>query len=311
MKTKIHKEQTIVDDKFIWMSMNCNEMAPSFEIDGLAGLLQLDYWDESYIDFIKTNEIKAIELKGDRFETSEIGLSLLSSLPELRYLKISGKFLKKEYKVIEQLEQLEQLILADYEGYELDYSKMQKLHAFYSKINHIDHPIFQCHQLKYLGANTSLVEFTPFSVFTNLKEIYLFAKKLENLQGLDSLENLKILDIDYAHKLQLEDLRNLELASIEKLSLENCKNIKSLDFISCFPNLKCLWFDACGDIESLKPILECKRLEFILIGDSVITDGKMEYLQQLPSLKGIFFQNKKHYTLKKEDFQDHNELCNI
>jgi Leucine-rich repeat (LRR) protein len=304
----IDKTKSIVKNEYIWLSSSDDEMAPDLDYIEIDGVLQLDEWDETFAEFIKVNDIQGLELKGDKFKIGTLSLSILKELPELRYLRISGKFKKPEYKVIESLSRLEQLSIADYEAYELNFSKLKNLKSYFSPIKHIDHPIFHCKTLEYIGTNTNLEHFESFSNLNHLKEVYLHAKKIKSLNGIENIPNLRLLEIDYGSNLY--DISSLsKLKNLEKLSLYGCKRLKSLEDVSRITNLRCLYFDECGVIESLRPLQRCKSIEYVSFGDTIIEDGDLECLMHIKPLKGVFFKNRRTYNKKIEDFKGYDIIC--
>jgi len=299
---KINKSHTVVAEKYIWLSIKDDQMPADIKCANIEGVLQIDEWDNNFIDFIRLNNIKGIEIKGDKFENTSFGLAFLEELSDLKYLKISGKFKKSEYKVINKMTSLEELILSDYEAYDVNFSQFKFLKAYFSPIKHINHPIFSCKTLSYLGTKTTLEDTQPFTNLKNLKHLYLFARKLKSLQGLDKLDQLQVLSIDYASYLKdISSLSNCKNISI--LSLYSCKSIYSLEHIANIEKLKYLSFDNCGTIKSLTPLEKCNGLEFLSFGDTLIEDGNIAVLKKINSLKRVYFRNKKHYNSTIEDFK--------
>lgn len=311
MKNKqIDKSTTIINDDYIWLSSKDNEMPAITNYVEVEGILQIDTWNNEFIDFIHLNKIDAIEIKGNKFEKTCFSLSFLKQVNDLKYLRISGKFSKKEYQVIELLTNLIELNLADYEGYELDFSKLAHLRAYFSIIKHDDHPIFQCAQLKYFGANTNLESLGALSKLKNLRKIFLFATKLETLQELESLKQLEILEILYASHLNVH-FSFPHLPSLKKLVFDTCKNINSIDFLSKTPNIVCLSIPNCHNIETLKPLRECKKIEFLFIGNTKINDFDLSVLKTITTLKGLFFHDQRGYNYTTQDFQTLKKSCNV
>lgn len=301
---KIDKTKTIVENEYIWLSISDNETMDMLDNVNISidGVLQLDEWDDAFIEFINVNNIYGLELKGSKYENTKFSLSILKSLPKLKYLRILGKYKKMEYKFIESLENLEQLSLGDYEAYELDFSKLKNLKSYFSPIKHYDHPIFDCKNIEFFGTNTNLENIEPIGKLTKIKELYLFSKKLKDLKGIEKLENLQLLKIDYGHNLQ--DISVLsKLNKLDTLSLYACKKLENLNAISKIKNLRWLQFDECGTIESLCPLMHNQHLEYIAFGDTIVEDGNIECLTKIKTLKKVFFRNKRHYNLKLDYFK--------
>ena len=299
---EIDKLKTIVADEYIWLSSKDTEMPAVTEIVKVKGILQIDEWNDKLLTFISMNKIDALEIKGDRFEMTNFNLSFLKKVPNLKYLRISGKFPKKEYKVVESLFTLEELSLADYEGYELNLLNLIKLKAYFSIIRHKDHPILKCPNLEYFGANSNLETLHFLNALSNIKKIFLFTKKLNSFDGITNLHKLENLEIVYANNLEIKN-NCPKLESLKKLTLDTCKNINTLNFISKFPNIEYLSFSNCNEIVSLKPLETCKKLEVIFIGNTIIEDHNLRILEQIPTLKDVFFEEKKEYNMTMDDFK--------
>lgn len=305
----MNRKKSIIADDYIWYAADDKELTVDLRgAETIEGVLGIDEWDSSIVDFIKKNKIEGLWIQGDAFYVSKYSLDFLQELPELKYLKVDRKFKKNQYKVIEKLENLESLSFGNYEAYELDFSKMKNLRSYFSPIKHRDHPILSIETVEYFGTVTNLENFAPFSRLVNLKVLYMMAKKMKSLDGIDALKNLHSIAIDYGRMIEsFFPLTKLE--KLEKLSLYGCKKLGRLDHISKIKNLKCLWFDECGKVESLKPIIESSSLEFVLFGDTIIEDGDIESLTNLRTLKGVYFRNKKNYNKKYEDFKKYSYVC--
>lgn len=308
---KLDKSVTIIQDEYMWLSKKDKAVSSMINIDinDIEGVLQIGSWNNELVDFIKKNNIDALEVKGDKFEMTNFSLSFLSEITNLKYLRISGKFPKKEYKYIELLVELEQLSLADYEGYELDLLKLKKLKSYFSMIKHDNHPIFKCSGLKYLGANFSLENLNALYSLEHLKKLFIFSKQLKSIDGLERLVKLQVLDIEYATHLKIEKTPILD--TLKKISFDTCKNIDNLNFITSVPNLQCLSVPNCASIESLIPLKECKKIEFLLIADTKIEDNNLSILKEIKTLQGVFFQDKKTYDCKSIDFDEVNKKCTV
>jgi len=298
----LDKSKTIVVNEYIWLSSLDKEMPAITECIDVEGILQIDEWNDELLLFIHRNNINALEIKGDRFEVTKFSLSFLKEIFNLRYLRISGKFPKKEYKVLELLLELEELSLADYEGYELNFSNLTKLKAYFSIIKHKDHPILKCINLRCFGANSNLETLHFLSALNNLRKIFLFSKKLKSFDGITNLHKLENLEIVYANSLEIKN-NCPKLESLKKLTLDTCKNINTLNFISKFPNIEYFSFSNCNEIVSLKPLETCKKLEVIFIGNTIIEDHNLRILEQIPTLKDVFFEEKKEYNMTMDDFK--------
>ena len=91
-----------------------------------------------------------------------------------------------------------------------------------------------------------------------------------------------------------DDLSRLSL--LRTLLLDSCRHLDDLGFVSGMPDLEVLAVSDCGGIESLRPLAQLSRLrEVHLVGSTNVKDGDLSVLEQLPSLRGAYFQKRRHY----------------
>ena len=305
----MNRKKSVITNEYVWYATDDKELTIDLRgVDDIKGVLAIEEWNDSIIEFIKSNRVEGLWIRGNKFYTTELSLAFLKELPWLKYLKIDGKFKKTEYKAVEFLKNLESLSFGDHEAFEIDFSNMKNLKSYFSPIKHSSHPILCSETIEYLGTVTNLETFAPFSALINLKELYIMAKKMKNLSGIEALRNLRSLAIDYGRNIESFSLLE-KLDILEKLSLYGCNKLARLDHVSKIKNLKCLWFDGCGKVESLNPIVESSSIEFISFGDTIIEDGDIECLTKIRSLKGVYFRNKKFYNMKYDDFKGYDYKC--
>lgn len=131
-----------------------------------------------------------------------------------------------------------------------------------------------------------------------LEELRFASSPIENLSSLNRLKNLKILQLDYLRC--LEDSSWLkELGGLEILSIGSCKKLSNaiMHNASKLTNLKKLSFSKMGEIPTLQPIQNLKKLEtIVLVEDTKILDGNLHVLLDLPLLNNINVQGFKHYA---------------
>ncbi len=95
------------------------------------------------------------------------------------------------------------------------------------------------------------------------------------------------------------------LKALEVLEIELCKGIQNVSDIFELENLERLLLINCGEIESIKGIEKLTELrEFFFYESTNILDGDLEPLTKLKKLSKMSFQNRRHYTRKREEFGD-------
>jgi len=73
--------------------------------------------------------------------------------------------------------------------------------------------------------------------------------------------------------------------------------------LSSLVNLGILHLNDDGILESLGPIALLANLREVLFYETTnIADGNLAMLKKLPQLEKVSFQNRRHYSHKREDF---------
>jgi len=149
-------------------------------------------------------------------------------------------------------------------------------------------------------ANSSF--FDSIDSMLNLETLMMHRPRFRALNGINKLRSLKYLEIDYAKNMSnIDDLAGC--SSLIGLDLQNCPNINDLSALKEIKNLKLLKLWNCRNISSLK-WLENTKVEYLNFYSSNISDGDLSFISNMPNLKYLRFQNKRHYNRKPSDF-DH------
>ncbi len=141
-----------------------------------------------------------------------------------------------------------------------------------------------------------------FGKLTKLNRLGILNSPLRDLLGLEPLRELKRMRLNNMSR--LNSLCGIDnLVDLEELNLSGCRKIKSIEELRRCSHLKRLFLDNNGEIESLRPLESLAALEVItFVGTTKIVDGDLSPLKRLGNLAGIAFQNRRHYTHKREEF---------
>lgn len=121
------------------------------------------------------------------------------------------------------------------------------------------------------------------------------AKSLTSFEGAQSITALKRLDVGPSPKLQLAETPILP--TVETLGLTGAKRLGTLDFVASIPGVRNLELVDCGHLASVAPLAALDHLErLLIIGSTVIDDGDLSSLAQIPSLRKVGLARKRHYT---------------
>jgi len=169
------------------------------------------------------------------------------------------------------------------------------------------------------------------SVFSSssLRELYINGFPDEDLQRVSSLELLHSLRLGGCRRLllslsgvdRLRDLRDLgiydawkltTLAGIDELGghltslrLAVCRKVANLSPIESCRLLRRLDISDMGTIDSLKPLDGLTDLEELYFsGTTNIRDGDLDGIARLPRLRAVGYQNRRHYTHRREQLDD-------
>jgi hypothetical protein len=125
---------------------------------------------------------------------------------------------------------------------------------------------------------------------------------IRELEGLAHLAGLRKLRLGGPSK--LASLHGVEeLYNMTELKVQTCRRINSIEPIRGLLHLRRLILENLGDIDSLGPVAGLSELELLTFAESTnILDGDLSYLKGLHNLKTVSFQNRRHYSSRREEF---------
>lgn len=258
-------------------------------------------WDDIYIDSMYKNNVSEIEIndgKGWKGNT----LEFLKHFPSLKSLIIIDLKIQSVDSIY-YLKKLKNLQLITYSKDPINFLVFTELESCdFEWIRNSD-SLFKLSKLKKLFINNYLERNDEnFSNFTNLEEISIFNSNIEKIEHIFKLKNLKKLRITNLKK--IDSIKGInQLENLEVLEIQKCKKISTISNIFEMINIKILFLIDLGDICSLKGIENLLNLESLMFYESTnIVDGDLLPLTKLKKLNKISFQNRKHYSHKREDF---------
>jgi len=258
-------------------------------------------WHDSLLHLLLNRDIQELELnigKGWRGKSIEF----LQELPQLKSLTILDETLDL-IEPIHCLSELVDLHLSSYSDIPVNFSAFPKLTKCWFEWIKGSDSLFDCTGLKSLGINSYKKKSSePFSNLDKLEQFSLLNSGVEDLKGVFGLT--KLTSIRIARLRKITSLSGIEaLENLEALEISTCKGISSFTEIFSLTKLKTLFLLNTGNIETLHGIEKLTELEEFLFYESTnIVDGDISPLLALKKLKSISFQNRKHYTHRREDF---------
>ncbi|WP_026555422.1 hypothetical protein [Arthrobacter sp. 35W] len=130
--------------------------------------------------------------------------------------------------------------------------------------------------------------------------------QVRSIDGIEELAHLEKLQIVAATKLgDITAFRHAPLRHVlRELDFSNCRRIDAVDDIAFLTNLQELTLSNCGTLESLKPLAALTKLHLLdMHGSTVIADGGLTPLLEMPALKGLSLTNRRHYRPKVKQIE--------
>jgi Leucine-rich repeat (LRR) protein len=258
-------------------------------------------WSQAIARCLHEREVVELELndaKGWRGND----LSFLSSLPQLKSFKIIDLKISS-VEPIHFLTVLRSLEVITYCKTEIRFSVFPQLENCALEWRTKAGSLFDCKTLRRLFVNRySGKNMEPFTRLGNLESLAILNAPIENLYGFGALKNLRFLRLGNLRR--LTSLRGIgELTQLEELELHTCKSIGSIKEVGKLSRLRKLFLNNDGEIESLKPLENLRNLESVLFYESTnIVDGDLSPLIHQKNLSRVSFQNRRHYSHRREDF---------
>jgi Leucine-rich repeat (LRR) protein len=259
-------------------------------------------WSEEMADYLLACGIAEIELNdGKGWRGSDV--SFLSRFPQLLSFKIIDLKINS-IGSIHFLTSLRALEVITYCTTEIEFAAFPHLEQCALVWRPKACSLFDCATLNKLFIdNYDGKDVSSLSKLTNLEVLAILNAPVEDLLGIGALKKLRSLRL--GNLARLTSLRGIdELASLEELEIHTCKRIASVDEVGNLSRLKKLHLNNDGNIASLKPLDRLCMLETVLFYESTnILDGDISPLARQNNLRRVSFQNRRHYSLRREEFE--------
>lgn len=231
-------------------------------------------------------------------------LSFLKELPLLLYLEIHSSK-KIDSQNLKNLENLRGLHLnAPTNG--IDFECFPHLEQYSGKWNKNDKNIARCFQLRRINIDSyNEKDFSYFKGLSNLESLTIIRTTIENLDGIETLEDLKYLELSYCSKLNsIDEIKNCNL-SLREIEIQNAKKISSYLPLSELKFLKYLIISNSAPMENLNWIKTLNKLYHFSFVETNVIDGNLKQLLELPNIRHIGTYDKRHYNLKSDEIWEH------
>ncbi len=261
-------------------------------------------WTDDVLPYVRSNSIEELVLR--KLSSSKwYSLSFLDHFVSIKALRLFGD-LTTNINPIHQLHNLVCLQLYEHSEEPIDFGAFPCLDQCTINFSKNRNSISQCANLTYVHLQGySYKDLTRLEPLKNLTTLKLAQGPITDIASVTSFPNLNCLDLAFLRN--MSDISPIStLSNIETLSLVNCKAITSLDAISSLRKLRHLSFSNCGVIDSISPIASCRELESVNFTEgTIIKDGDLRVLLNLPKLRRVGFANRSHYNLTLAQALEH------
>lgn len=259
-------------------------------------------WQEPYLEIFNEKKVQELELNDGKGWCGN-NIEFIKFLPKLKSLSIIDLRINS-IESIHSLNGLKKLKLITYSKKPINFSNFPELEQCDFEWVKGSESLFRCNKLTRLSLNrfdnkTS----TLFSNLNKLEKLTIMNSAIEDLVGLENLIQLNYLSIT-----NLKNLSSLiglqDLIQLEELEIYKCKKVSEISILLKLTNLRRLLLIDIGNILSIKGLENLTNLrEFLFYESTNIIDGDLFPLTKLNFLHKISFQNRKHYSHKRENFQ--------
>ena len=264
-------------------------------------LCMFSAWSENIEKKAKSKKISELELNHAKGWPRGSDLSFLKNLKQLKYFELLDHWVS-DISIINNLSELKELNITSNCNDVIDCSNFPHLERIGLEWFPNAKSLFDCVTLQRVFIYCCKIkDLSVFKKLRNLEYLSLKSPSIEAIGDISSLKNLKFLGIYNARK--LVSLEGIEvLKDLEFLEIERCQKIPDIEPVRQLKNLKRLWIPNNGAIPTLKPVVNLPKLEAVLFHESTnIQDGNLKILNDLPKLKDVSFQERRHYNCKWED----------
>lgn len=259
-------------------------------------------WSDRMTTYVKDHEITELELNHAKGWHGH-DLMFLLELPHLVSLQIIDMRIS-DVTPIHSLHALKALGVITYCTTEINFRAFPALEDCSLEWRPKAQSLFECKTLETLFVNRySGKDVTPFANLTELESLAILNAPIDSLRGLERLQKLRRLRL--ANLRRISSLAGIEtLNQLEELEIHTCRGFSSIKELRPLTNLRTLSLSNNGNIESFRPLERLARLESLVFYESTnVLDGDLSPVWNLRKLSNVSFQNRRHYSHRREDFR--------
>jgi Leucine-rich repeat (LRR) protein len=272
--------------------------------DGQVVLTLLGEWSDDLLSEIPVLSISGIEVNSAKgFRGNNV--DFLRHMAHVRDLTIIDQTLP-DIRGVQYLPNLQSLNLSTYSRTPIDFGGFSHLEQCFVEWIPGAESIFKCNSLRdlYLSRLPD-TDFERVGALTQLQRFRVTnSRRLNSLAGAERLHKLTSLGLFLLPS--LTDLGPIgQLTELLELEIRSCKRITDLGPVRNLIHLRRLQLTDGGRVRSLAPLTQLQQLEeFHFDGTTVIQDGRLDVLAELPRLRAVSFQNRRHYSHSRSAFSE-------
>ncbi|TVY02068.1 leucine-rich repeat domain-containing protein [Cohnella terricola] len=273
-----------------------NENIQAFEIDPQfikEGVKQAEKKGYSSIRIISLNDNK-----GERYD---LDLTPMEDKSFINAVSISNTFKVKNFNIdaLYTLDKLTKLI-CNHEKIIFDYSMLHTIEELYIDYNEMSLNFSSLKALKHVTIfGLSENDCALIKGFHHLESLYLSGGNFESLNGVENLQNLRILKLNYCSK--ISDIKLVfNLQKLHTLHVEKCKRVNDIVVTNDNHSLENVFVSEVESLLFIEKLKNLKKLKFWNLKDGNL----LPVIEKSPPLEEVdFFPDKKHYSHKKEQIE--------
>lgn len=263
------------------------------------------------LDFVQNHAVEAISLTHTSEENVKAIFGFLENSQHfLRSINLQNINLN-DVDFLYSFPDLEDITLIVATKSALDFSKFKKLTSLNLYYDKHFCSFIKAEQLRELTLHKfNEKQSAELSSLKNLKHLEISQSKLKEIDALQQLNHLESLSLKYFPALEnIEPVTNLQ--NLRSIHFQNCKKVQDWQLLGNIQHLESIILENCQKIESLAFLKSKPLKKVVLIGDTNILDGDLNWLLQKESLINLNFPVLKHYSLKPEELWAHKRERNI
>lgn len=232
-------------------------------------------------------------------------LSFLKDFPDLLYLEIVDQK-RVNTRCLDGLENLRGLRLES-PGAGIDFACFPHLEVFVGDWHADNHNVDRSGELRQLRAwhfNPCTRDLSDLANITRLEWLTLTQTNITSLVGLETLEDLRYLELAYAARLDTLDAFAAGPLGIREIEIYKANKISCYEPIAFLNRLRRLKLSSCSRMSDLKWTRKLTHLDFFSFVDTIVEDGDLSVLLKLPRLRYVGTFNKRHYNYKCDELNE-------